>query len=91
MEKSPPDPKPNPLPNLTLTLPLTHHGGFFPGTFPETLHALPISFLTKKENTNIVLSSECPTKEVKDYQINLLHRNIFKDCKRTKNDEERKL
>ena len=27
----PPDPKPNPIPNLTLTLPLTPHGGFFPG------------------------------------------------------------
>ena len=86
MEKSPPDPKPNPVLNLTLTLPLTHHGGLFSGGI-----SLPISFLTKKENTNIVLSSECPTKEVKDYQINLLNRNVFKDCKRTKSDEERNL
>ena len=31
--KKPPDPKPNPVPNLTLTLPLTPHGGIFPGGF----------------------------------------------------------
>ena len=30
-EKTPPDSKPNPIPNLTLILPLTPHGGFFPG------------------------------------------------------------
>ena len=29
--KNPPDSKPNPIPNLTLILPLTPHGGFFPG------------------------------------------------------------
>ena len=35
--KKPPDSKPKPIPNLNLILPLTPHGGLFPGGFfPDT-------------------------------------------------------
>ena len=45
----------------------------------------------KKGKAHIVLSFVCPTNELRDYDINPSNRNLLKDCKRAKSDEERKL